>query len=96
MKGIKKIFSEPVEFIAKVLNLPSASPFRSGALPGHLPQVVPPHVMEVALPNQAHEEVGMPRVEHQHQLTFAEQGPAPAIVCRAVLCRPVFRPPTPC
>ncbi|KIJ99884.1 hypothetical protein K443DRAFT_679637 [Laccaria amethystina LaAM-08-1] len=75
MKGIKKIFSEPVEFIAKLI-FPPPLPPALVPYPLILPQVVPPPVEEVALPNQAHEQVDVPRVERQHQLRFADQGPA--------------------
>ena len=75
MKGIKKIFSEPVEFIAKLI-FPPPLPPALVPYPPILPQVVPPPVEEVALPNQAHEQVDVPRGEHQRQLTFADQGPA--------------------
>jgi hypothetical protein len=75
MKEIKKIFSEPVEFIAKLI-FPPPLPPALVPYPLILPQVVPPPVEEVALPNQAHEQVDVPRVERQHQLRFADQGPA--------------------
>ena len=73
MKGIKKIFSEPVEFIAKLI-FPPPLPPALVPYPPILPQVVPPPVEEVAVPNQAHEQVDVPRGEHQRQLTFADQG----------------------
>ena len=75
MKGIKKIFSEPVEFIAKLI-FPPPLPLALVPYPPILPQVVSHPVEEVALPNQAHEQVDVPRGEHQRQLTFADQGPA--------------------
>lgn len=75
MKGIKKIFSEPVEYIAKLI-FPPPLPLALVPYPSILPQVVPPPVEEVALLNQVHEHVDVPRVDHQHHLTFADQGPA--------------------
>lgn len=76
MNGIKKIFSRPLRFVAKLIFPPPPPPALEPyprILP--LPRVVPPPVEEVALPNHAHDQVDVPQVEHQHQLTSADQGP---------------------